>query len=55
VQATFDTNMGEFVLPYEAMRLSADPDSTLLEFFETTYDAAANSGRWDRRVLEVAT
>ena len=55
VQATFDTNMGEFVLPYEAMRLSADPDSTLLEFVETTYDAAARCGHWDRRALEAAT
>jgi Family of unknown function (DUF5996) len=53
-QASFDTKMGEFVLPYEAMRLSADPDSTLLEFLQSTYDAAANCGRWDRRSLEVA-
>ena len=55
VQAAFDAKMGEFVLPYEAMRLSADPDSTLLEFLQSTYDAAANCGRWDRPALEVAT
>ncbi|WP_263355023.1 DUF5996 family protein [Acidicapsa acidisoli] len=55
VQAAFDTKLGEFVLPYEAMRLSADPDSTLLEFIETTYDAAARCGHWDRRALEAAT
>jgi len=47
--------MGEFVLLYEAMRLSADPDSTLLEFLESTYDGAANCGHWDRLALEVAT
>jgi hypothetical protein len=55
VQAVFDSKMGEFVLPYEAMRLSADPDSTLLQFLQSTYDAAANCGRWDRGDLEVAT
>jgi Family of unknown function (DUF5996) len=54
VQAAFNTKMGEFVLSYETMRLSADPDATLLEFLESTYDAAANCGRWDRRALEVA-
>ena len=54
-QAAFDTKMGEFVLPYEAMRLSADPDSTLLAFLQSTYDSAANCGHWDRRALEVAT
>jgi hypothetical protein len=51
--ATFDTKMGEFVLPYEAMRNSPDPDSALLQFLESTYDAAADCGRWDRRALEV--
>jgi Family of unknown function (DUF5996) len=55
VQGAFDTNMGEFVLSYEAMRLSPDPDSTLLEFLQSTYDAAANCGRWDRHALEPAT
>lgn len=54
-QAAFDPKMGEFVLPYEAMRLSADPDSTLLQFLQSTYEAAANCGRWDRGALEVAT
>ena len=55
VQAFFDSNMGEFVLPYEAMRLSADPDSTLLQFLQSTYEAAANCGHWDRGAIEVAT
>jgi hypothetical protein len=55
VQAAFESKMGEFVLPYEAMRLSADPDSTLLQFLQSTYEAAANCGRWDRGALEVAT
>jgi hypothetical protein len=50
--AHFDKNLGEFVLPYEAMRTSADPDSALLEFLQTTYEAAANLAHWDRAALE---
>ena len=51
-QAHFDSKLGEFVLPYEAMRQSADPDATLLEFLQTTYEAAANRAHWDRPALE---
>jgi hypothetical protein len=51
--ASFDKNFGEFVLPYEAMRTSADPDAALLEFLQTTYEAAANLAKWDRGALEV--
>ena len=43
---------GEFVLPYEAVRTSADPEATLLEFLESTYAAAADLGHWDRNLLE---
>jgi Family of unknown function (DUF5996) len=51
-QAGFDKNFGEFVLPYEAMRLSADPDAALLEFLQSTYEAAANCAHWDRAALD---
>ena len=51
--ATYSKDFGEFVLPYEAMRQSADPDGALLEFLQTTYEAAANLGKWDRGALEV--
>ena len=51
-QARFDPNFGEFVFPYEAMRQSPDPDAALLEFLQTTYDAAANSAHWDRAALD---
>ena len=44
--------IGEFVLPYEAVRQSADPTATLLEFLESTYAAAADLGKWDRGALE---
>jgi hypothetical protein len=52
--ASFDKNFGEFVLPYEEMRLSADPDDALLSFLQTTYEAAANLANWDREALEVS-
>lgn len=46
--AYFDNDFGEFVLPYRAVRDAADPAATLLEFLESTYDAAAALGDWDR-------
>jgi hypothetical protein len=42
----------EFLLPYEAVRTSEDPDATVLRFFNETYDAAADLGKWDRMALE---
>jgi hypothetical protein len=53
--ANFDPNFGEFVLPYQAMRQSPDPDAALLQFLQTTYEAAANCANWDRAALEVPT
>ncbi len=52
-QASYDRNFGEFILPYEAMRQSADPDRALLQFLESTYEAAAVCAKWDRAALEV--
>jgi hypothetical protein len=51
-EAFYDTKLGEFLLPYTAVRTAADPDTTLLEFFQSTYDAAATLGAWDRDALE---
>ncbi|HEY1435120.1 MAG TPA: DUF5996 family protein [Thermoanaerobaculia bacterium] len=42
----------EFVLPYDAVRMSASPDDVLLAFLQTTYETAANLGNWDRHSLE---
>lgn len=42
----------EFILPYEAVRTAADPDATLLDFLQSTYEAAADHGHWDRAALE---
>jgi hypothetical protein len=52
-EASFDSNFGEFILPYEAMRTTHDPDTTLLEFLQSTYEAAADCANWDRRALEI--
>jgi hypothetical protein len=50
--ARYDTQLGEWLLPYEAVRGAADPDAELLTFLESTYAAAADLGRWDRGALE---
>jgi hypothetical protein len=48
----FHEALGEFLLPYEAVRTSDDPDATLLAFLQSTYEAAAESAGWDRASLE---
>jgi len=45
-------DLGEFLLPYEAVRSAASPDEVLMRFLETTYRAAADLGDWDRPRLE---
>jgi hypothetical protein len=50
--AGFDATLGEFLLPYDAVRTAADPDAALLAFCRSTYDAAADLGGWDRASLE---
>ena len=50
--AYFDAAMGEFLLPYDVVRVSDDPDALVLEFLQATYAAAASLGRWDRESLE---
>jgi hypothetical protein len=52
--AFFSEALGEFILPYDAVRTAADPDKALLEFLQSTFDAAANAGKWDREALECA-
>ena len=54
-EAFYDTRAGEFLLPYNAVRNSPDPRSMLLDFLQTTYEAAANLGNWDRAALERQT
>ncbi len=52
--ARFDPGLGEFVLPYEAVRAAPDPDAALLAFLSSTYAAAADAAHWDRAALECA-
>ena len=49
---TYNTELGEFVLPYADVASSLDPDAALLDFLQTTYTAAADLGGWDRELLE---
>jgi hypothetical protein len=50
--AFFSETLGEFLLPYEAVRTAADPDAALLAFLQSTYEAAARAAAWDRAALE---
>jgi hypothetical protein len=50
--AFFHARLGEFILPYEAVRTARDPDQTLLSFLQSTYEAAALLAEWDRPALE---
>lgn len=53
-EAFYSSEMREFILPYEAVRQSNNPDAMILAFFQSTYEAAANLGNWDRAALERA-
>jgi len=50
--ASFSQDLGEFILPYDAVRTAAVPEAALLAFLQSTYDAAADTGKWDRAMLE---
>jgi hypothetical protein len=51
-EAFFSEAVGEFILPYDAVRTATEPDQTLLEFLQSTYEAAAIAAQWDRGALE---
>jgi hypothetical protein len=50
--AFYSTDLGEFILPYDEVRNATSPENTLLDFLQTTYEAAANLAKWDRNALE---
>ena len=50
--AFFSKDLGEFLMPYDAVRTARDPDAALMEFLQSTYDAAASLAKWDRKSLE---
>jgi hypothetical protein len=49
---SYEKDLGQFILPYDAVRQASDPDSLLLGFLQETYEAAAELGKWDRKALE---
>jgi hypothetical protein len=51
-QASYDKGLGQFILPYDAVCQSSNPDELLLGFLQETYEAAAKLGKWDRQMLE---
>ena len=53
-EAFYAREMGEFILPYDAVRRAAAPDKMLLDFLQSTYEAAATLGHWPRAELERA-
>jgi hypothetical protein len=50
--AFYSRDFGEFILPYDAVRSVAAPDAVLLDFLQSTYEAAAGLAQWDRAALE---
>ena len=53
-EAFFSKELGEFLLPYDAVRAARDPDAALMDFLQSTYAAAADLAQWDRAALECA-
>ncbi len=50
--AFFCKELGEFILPYDAVRKARDGDAALMDFLQSTYAAAADLAKWDRKALE---
>jgi hypothetical protein len=50
--AAYNTDVGQFLLDYDVVRAAASPDDALLDFMQSTYEAAANLGAWERKALE---
>ncbi len=51
-KAFYSQDMKEFLLPYDAVRQSASPETALMDFCQSTYEAGANLAKWDRKALE---
>jgi hypothetical protein len=50
--ASYNSQLKEFILPYDAVRTAESPDATLLDFAQSAYDAASTLGKWDREAME---
>ena len=53
--AAYNAEVGQFLIDYDGIRTSPSPDDALLDFMQSTYEAAANFGKWDRKALERQT
>ena len=53
-EARYDSGMGEYLLMYDDVTRAPSPSSTLLDFLQSTYEAGATTGNWDRAALEAA-
>jgi len=51
-KALYHTGLSEFILMYDDVRHAASPQTEIMEFLESTYEAGANLGKWDRAALE---
>jgi hypothetical protein len=51
-KAFYHSGMGEYILMYEDLRGAGSPTTALLEFLQSTYDAGASTGKWDREALD---
>jgi hypothetical protein len=51
-QTFYDADLGQFILPYDAVRAAASPDDAVMRFLQGSYEAAADLGGWDRAALE---
>jgi hypothetical protein len=51
-EAFYSEGLREYILPYDAVRIARDPEQALMDFLISTYEAAANLGRWDRAAFE---
>jgi hypothetical protein len=51
-EGAYNKDLGQFILPYDAVRQARDPDALVLSFLQETYAAAANLAKWDRGALE---
>jgi hypothetical protein len=50
--AAYNSDVGQFLLDYDTVRTAASPDDALLDFMQSTYEAAAKCSKWDRNALE---
>ena len=50
--AFYHRGLGEFLLPYEAVRSAESPEDAIRAFIDSTYEAGATLGKWDRASLE---